>query len=323
MTAGTIAFNFSVLRELQLPAETASEFGEDLKRDRELREVSREQLAAATKVSLRQIEALESGKFEQLPAVVFASGFVRAIAHHLGLDAERTVTAFRHVHAHWASEYAKSRPSPGSGTHPRIRKPRRTLSSDSTVLGLGIAALLALVTGAAAFLKSRSNERPTGGPSVATVPRSESGPASLALPPAIAAATVALSPATVEATPSATSATALTSMAARPQLPAATVAAAPNVAPPVAVAPASGRKLTLTFKADCWTEVSVDGKVVAVQLFRRGDTRDFTGAHKFTLTLGDPGNVEVAVDGRALPAIGTAGKVLRNFVITDETLSRI
>jgi len=311
-----------VLRELQLPAETASEFGEDLKRDRELREVSREQLAAATKVSLRQIEALESGKFEQLPAVVFASGFVRAIAHHLGLDAERTVTAFRHVHAHWASEYAKSRPSPGSGTHPRIRKPRRTLSSDSTVLGLGIAALLALVTGAAAFFKSRSTERPTSGPSVATVPRSESGPASLALPPAIAAATVALSPATAEATPSASSATAL-SVAARPRPTASTVAAVPDAAPPVAVAPASGRKLTLTFKADCWTEVSVDGKVVAVQLFRRGDTRDFTGAHKFTLTLGDPGNVEVAVDGRALPAIGTAGKVLRNFVITDETLSRI
>ncbi|MBK9966281.1 MAG: helix-turn-helix domain-containing protein [Holophagales bacterium] len=64
--------------------ETPQEFGEELRRERELREVTREQLAEVTKVSVRQIEALEAGRFELLPARVFARGFVLAVARHLG-----------------------------------------------------------------------------------------------------------------------------------------------------------------------------------------------------------------------------------------------
>ena len=70
-----------------MPAETAQEFGEELRRERELRDVSREQLSGATKVSIRHITALESGRYDQLPAGVFSKGFVKVIALHLGLDA--------------------------------------------------------------------------------------------------------------------------------------------------------------------------------------------------------------------------------------------
>ena len=69
-----------------MTAETAQDFGEELRRERELRDVSREQLAAATKVSTRHIAALETGRFEQLPAAVFSKGFVKVIA---GLRSKR------------------------------------------------------------------------------------------------------------------------------------------------------------------------------------------------------------------------------------------
>ena len=83
-------------------------------------------------------------------------------------------------------------------------------------------------------------------------------------------------------------------------------------APPIA-----GRTLTLTFSDDCWTEVSVDGRVIAAELFRKGTRRTFEGGRTFVLTLGNAGGVEVDVDGAAIGAVGQLGQVVRNFVIGE------
>ena len=171
--------------------ESAREFGEELRRERELREVSREQLSAATKVSLRHIDALEQGRYDHLPAAVFAKGFVRVISLHLGLDADRTTAAFRHAHDRWLSEKEKSESGETATARVRLSQPRRAVSSSTTVRALGIAFLLAAITGGAAFFRTRGSARRVS--SAATpVARAETGPASLALPPAVAAATVAL-----------------------------------------------------------------------------------------------------------------------------------
>jgi len=261
--------------------DTAREFGEELRRERELREVSREHLAAVTKVSLRHLDALETGRFDRLPASVFSRGFVRVIALHLGLDAERWTAAFRHVYARWEEE--REKPSAGETTTARLRlsQPRRAVSSSTTVRALGIAILLAAVTGAAAFFRTHGGARRTSLAS-APVARAESGPASLALPPAVAAATVAL-PVT---TPGGSNALAR-----------------------------AGRTLTLTFRDECWAEVLVDGKVVVRGLFPKGAKREFAGGGTFTLTLGNAGVVEVAVDGHSLDPIGGEGEVVKNYVI--------
>ena len=80
---------------------------------------------------------------------------------------------------------------------------------------------------------------------------------------------------------------------------------------------AAGRILTLTFSDDCWTEVSVDGRVVAAELFRKGTMRRFEGGRTFVLTLGNAGGVEVDVDGAPLGAVGHLGQVVRNYVIGE------
>jgi len=286
--------------------ETPRDFGEELRRERELREVTREQLAAVTKVSLRQIEALEIGRFEALPALVFSRGFVQSIANHLGLDPQRTVAGFSHVYRSWAAGQPESDRAPASGTHPALS--RRTVRSSSTLVGVGVAALLALVTGAAAFLRSRGTpDRATAISSAPTaaIDRPDTGPASLALPPAIAAATVPL-PAS-----------------ASPPVPVSSAPAADPIRPAaVEAAPGAGAlALTLSFHDDCWTEVSVDGRLQVAELVRKGSTRRFSGG-RFTLTLGNPSGVEVSLDGHAIPTDGKAGEVLRNFVIDDATTRR-
>lgn len=270
-------------------AEAAKEFGEELRREREMREVSREQLAAATKVSLRQILALETGRFENLPACVFSRGFVRSISAYLGLDTDRMVAGFRNVYENWEEEEAKRKAQlPTTTASLRLSRPRRAVSSDTTVRGLAIAAALALLTGGAAFLKSRgSDAKKTAPASAIPVSRALTGPASLALPPAIAAATVALpsgGPGPARATTSSADFSSLTT-------------------------------LTLSFKEDCWAEVLVDGKVAVRGLFQKGTKREFRSGGTFTLTLGNAGVVEVAVDGRALQPIGGQGQTVKNYVI--------
>src|SRR5512135_3747180 len=69
-------------------------FGEELRRQRLVREVPLESIAAATKISVRYLEALERSDFSRLPAPVFTRGFIRAYATHLGLDPEEMVNAY-------------------------------------------------------------------------------------------------------------------------------------------------------------------------------------------------------------------------------------
>jgi cytoskeleton protein RodZ len=63
-------------------------FGELLKREREMREVSMEELTKATRISTRFLLALENEDWGKLPGGVFGHGFVRTIARYLGLDEE-------------------------------------------------------------------------------------------------------------------------------------------------------------------------------------------------------------------------------------------
>jgi cytoskeleton protein RodZ len=63
-------------------------FGERLKREREMREVSLAEVTAGTRIGPKFLEALENEEWEKLPGGIFSRGFVRSIARYLGLDEE-------------------------------------------------------------------------------------------------------------------------------------------------------------------------------------------------------------------------------------------
>ena len=66
--------------------------GRLLRRTRESMGLSVEDIAAELHLSLRQIEALETDDWEQLPGVTYARGYVRGYARLLGLDAEQLLS---------------------------------------------------------------------------------------------------------------------------------------------------------------------------------------------------------------------------------------
>ena len=69
-------------------------FGERLKREREKRKITLDDVAKSTKIGTRLLSAIEEEKFDQLPGGIFNKGFVRSYARHLGLNEDQTVADY-------------------------------------------------------------------------------------------------------------------------------------------------------------------------------------------------------------------------------------
>jgi cytoskeleton protein RodZ len=73
-------------------------FGENLRRERELRGIDLREMADATKISIRFLQAIEQDRVDILPGGIFPRAFVRQYAKYLGLDPERLVAEFVYAH---------------------------------------------------------------------------------------------------------------------------------------------------------------------------------------------------------------------------------
>jgi len=96
-------------------------FGENLRREREMRGVTLEEIAESTRISTRLLRALEQEQFSELPGGVFTRSFIRHYADYLGLDSERVLAEYRQV-AQPESEYDLNRlPAASSTSKPTSR----------------------------------------------------------------------------------------------------------------------------------------------------------------------------------------------------------
>jgi cytoskeleton protein RodZ len=68
--------------------------GEFLRRERELRYISLDDVAERTKISRRYLEAIEEGQYDRLPGETFVRGFIRSYAQSVGLDPEDTLLMY-------------------------------------------------------------------------------------------------------------------------------------------------------------------------------------------------------------------------------------
>lgn len=81
-------------------ASELASFGEELRREREIRGISLKEISDATKISKRFLDALERNDHHTLPAPVFTRGFVREYARYVGLSAEDMVNRYNFAAAH-------------------------------------------------------------------------------------------------------------------------------------------------------------------------------------------------------------------------------
>jgi cytoskeleton protein RodZ len=68
--------------------------GVRFKQERERRGLTLEAVAVSTKIGTRMLQALEDGRYDQLPGGIFNKGFVRAYARQLEMNEEEAVAAY-------------------------------------------------------------------------------------------------------------------------------------------------------------------------------------------------------------------------------------
>jgi cytoskeleton protein RodZ len=108
---------------------SSTPFGEHLRREREMRGVSLDEISAATRISTRFLEAIEKDQWDQLPGGVFNRGFIRSIARFLGLDEDSLV-------AEYALGNSSGAPAPAAAPRAQNHLPRNWKPAVTAVIGM-------------------------------------------------------------------------------------------------------------------------------------------------------------------------------------------
>jgi len=286
--------------------------GETLRKARESRGWTIAEVAAQLNLTPQRLSQVEQGAFDKLPGHTFARGYVRAYAKLLEVDQNRLVLEFDQFTGSDAA---------GSSVHSlgRIEEPvsysQRILRMVSFVLLLALAGLSFFwwqeqaerraedlastslehveVDGADGTTQIHPLDEPEDQAVEAAQLETEA-----ALPPLSEAAEVAPQPEqpqVLSETPSVPAAVATPANAAP-----AVAEAAPTA--PVVTAPvqagAGEAVVSLTFIADCWTQLTdANGKVLFSALKRKGDSLQLAGKAPLELRLGYARGVQVSLNG--------------------------
>lgn len=275
--------------------------GDTLRRTREAQGLSISEVANALKLNARQIEALESGRFAQLPGLAFTRGFLRNYARLLKIDAAPLLAGLQAPAAGEPMELA-----PASNAHGDMPQVGRGRFRRSVIPGvLAALALFGIVVAGWYYdtLRKKPAEelaRPTPD---AQQGAAEGEPASVQPPPAEPAQNAAEAPA------------APAPAAAAPAVAGVPVPLSPTVAEsgpvsPVAPAAEAGRdRLVFQFAQDAWVEVKdKGGKVVFSRLGKAGSEETFDISAPVSLVIGNARHVKLQRNGSPVD-IPTPGKV--------------
>lgn len=285
-------------------------FGDKLKREREMRRISLDEISESTKIPRRYLESLERENFESMPGGVFNKGFVKAYARFLGLDEEQAVADYVAV--------AKEEP-PSEDQFPLEihEKPDRELNPKKSHIPL-IAAVVALVgvMGGYAVWRAKTRQVENSESTVSAASPSKSGTRGTAAasekPPAApetrtnAARSAMVSQAkAVGYKPDAVSAMPAQQVA-RLETPAtATLRSTPDAARTKPVLNKKDFFVIIKAKEDAWISVIADGRRVSHGTLRANKQRFVRAGRQIIVTTGNAGGIDVSFNGRPLGAIGS------------------
>lgn len=266
-------------------ASELASFGEELRREREIRGISLKEISDATKISKRFLDAIERNDHKTLPAPVFTRGFVREYARYVGLNVEEMVNRYNFASANddriekppQVEKYAKvpprdisPKPQPKRGIPPAYAK------FDRNVIAFVILGVLA----AGAVWLAVQHKRRTD---------------------AIEAATASI--------PVSTAKTAI----------------APPVAPAETVTPDDAvLRMVIEGEDASWLELHADEERVFFGDFNAGQRQEFAAKNQFKFTrIGNAAALKITINGIPVPRLGEQGEVIRNRVFDREALKTL
>ncbi len=259
---------------------------------REERSISLHQIADATHIGVRFLQAIENDSYDILPGGIFNRAFVRKFAKYVGMDEEQALALYeRQLEELGGEEIPRS-------NYLRSEEFEEKPPSNSWLLSAIMFLLLCAGAYAAAqYFKGQNAEKVA----VAASPTPEITPT--ATPDAAASPTPDAS-----ASPGAT--------------PTAEASPSPGAAP--AMTPPPGGivvQLTVT-SGECWISVKPDGLNTQQALLKAGEMKEVTAYEKVLMNLGNYPALNIKVNGRTLNpeklAPNRSSVIVKNVVITKD-----
>lgn len=258
----------------------APQLGELLIAARERCNLSAADLARQLRLGLRQVQALEENRFEDLPGNTFVRGFVRNYARVVQTEPAVFLNAYEHY-------------------RPRVQQPDIEFSNEKIAFPsktvpkwtwyILVLLLMALVTPVLIYLLLHDDESVPK--SLKPVSSSANSKANNAPQSAVLVPMTLPPPQAVlqHVAPSATSATQVTvAQSQEKPLPAAPTTAAIGDA-----------KVQMNFDGDAWVEIrDKSGRIVFSKLSRRGEVQTVQGRVPLAVVVGNAGQVRIAYNGK-------------------------
>ncbi|MGH9521324.1 MAG: helix-turn-helix domain-containing protein [Terriglobales bacterium] len=251
-------------------------FGEKLQREREMRGITLDEIAEATKIGTRSLRALEEQDFDKLPGGIFNKGFVRAYSKYLGIDEDQAVADY--VEAVNDAQVA------GKLSRPDVEPPPAALDdSTSEPVRIPWTALICVALLIAVGFAARSYYAKFGWHKLFRKPApaqaAQITPAPRPAPP----------PVSVPSTP--------------------TPAAAQSTAAANSTPPEDGFTVKIHAKEIAWVEVEADGKLVVSENLAANADRVVQAARQVVIRTGNAGGIEVSENNKTLPPLGPRNEV--------------
>jgi transcriptional regulator with XRE-family HTH domain len=261
-------------------------FGEELRREREIRGISLKEIADATKISKRFLEAIERNDHKNLPAPVFTRGFVREYARYVGLNAEEMVNRYNFASANDdriekpppLAKYPETLPRDISPKPPAKRGIPPAFARIDRNAFFAFIIVLALAGVAYWALERKRTERETADVATTTIP--------------------------------------VTTRAA--------TTPPPPLIPLQTTADDSTLRLEVDVTANSWVTLEADGKTVLNAEMSAGDRRSFQASERFRFrTIGNAAGLTLTLNGARVPVLGEDGEVVKNRVFDRRSLEEL
>jgi cytoskeleton protein RodZ len=261
---------------------TMGAFGERLRREREMRGITLDEISESTKISRRHLESLEKEDFDALPGGIFNKGFVRAYARYLGIDEDQTVADYSAVNTD------ESVPADQFPLDVHV-KPDPQLNPRRSPVPLMLAVIALLVVLAVVWARNKT--------------RHAEGPGNVAPATTGTSGESAATPA--EGVPSGSG----------------TAAADTTPYPATSATPVPEHTFVVVVKAKepTWVSLTADGKKTWEGTLKADTQKSVRAGKRIVIYTGNAGGLELSYNGRPLGAIGSESEV-RTLTFTAKGL---
>jgi cytoskeleton protein RodZ len=254
-------------------------FGARLKREREQRKITLDDISIATKIGTRFLAALEEEHFDQLPGGIFNKGFVRAYARHLGIDENQAIADFMAASAPSLPEIPPEETPVLAAMAVRVpESKKKSRSNDGIPWGMVAAGLLIVAFAFALWgFHSREKRAPrVGAPKVQT-----------------------------EQTPLATPETASPA----PQPPSTGPSTGATEAATLPAANTGVFSVLIKAREDSWISITADGKPVIQDTLPASAEKSVEARNQIVIKSGNVGVLDISFNGKQLAPQGHENQV--------------